>query len=727
MQSHAQGGTVLARVRALEAHAPPGPASASGSRSISAQQTPLASPDSTDAPTAAYLDSHHTTPTQRRASSSTASPQVASPDDDDDPPTALSNLANQPPVPSSSSPPSAHPSRPNSRSLSSAALAALADSPARPRPPIPPKNSARLSRASTYSSRSRSSSNGGLGGADGSTAGSAGHSRPVSAVLDDGALLAVTSTPSGLASSLANARPRPPSRSQASSRTNSSVYTPSTGALRSSGFLSSSEEGGMTTGGDSSWLGTPATTADYSSAAEGSPSLLPAGYKRQHPVPPLHFDQPSFSSSRTGAGIGLGPPPSRLDGLGIAFDSPSAGTGAHDPQSQPPSSSRPSFDGDGDFGRNLDRLSAFAQSLPSPLPGITTLSHAVGEWCGERAPDRDEAGQQGLGLRSSPAQLSPPDDRTLVVSTRPHAVLDAAAPPLPAPPPLLPVFAPRPREPSAQSTWTTSSVTSSRRPSLLHIPSGGFPSMGGALRSQASLDRLASPAATEGSEAYSPSMGEETDFMSTDVDADDDDDEDDSFGLMIRRAAAGGGAAAPAGYRSFAQPLTAESSFATSATASSSAASTSATPNSTRVVSGGGRGRADSLWNEDAPAWAVAAGAAGYGQFGVGGEPIHVMLGAPEEDVVDWSDRAIEKKELPAGTSLSPCLPSPLHGSSEPNPFPLFAETTHLILRRCRTPFQIAPLLSLAVPTLANGLVVLDISCVLLPLPTASLDALDSR
>ncbi|GAA5911602.1 hypothetical protein JCM8208_005688 [Rhodotorula glutinis] len=691
LQPH--GGSVLARVRALEAHAAePAPPVESGE--ITGPHTPPSSRAEISTPPKMQSDSQHATPTQRRLSS-TAAVRAPSPSDDYHP----ADLDAQPLVPSSSSPPttsrstSPQPTRPNSRSLSSAALAALADSPARPRPPIPPKNSARLSRASTYSSRSRSSSNGGPGGADGSTAGSAGHSRPVSAVLDDGALLAVTSTPSGLASSLAHARPRPLSRSQASSRTNSSVYTPSTGALRSSGFLSSSEEGGMTTGGDSSWLGTPATTADYSSAAENSPSLLPAGYKRQHHVPPLHFDQPRFASARNSGDLGLGPPPSRLDGLGIAFESPSAGgSGADDPHSQPTSGSRPSFDGDGDFGRNLDRLSAFAQSLPSPLPGITTRSHAVGEWSSDRAPARDESAQQGLSPRPSPVQPFPPDDRTLVMSTRSTPAHDASVPSLP-PPPLLPVFAPRPREPSAQSTWTTSSVTSSRRPSLLHIPSGGFPSVGGALRSQPSLDRLASPAVTEGSEAYYPSMGEETDFLSTDVDADEDDDEDDSFGLMVRRAAAGGGVA-PAGYRSFGQPLTAESSFATSATGSSSAASASATPNSMRVV-GSGRGRGNSLWNEDAPAWALEPGSVGAEEYGGGGGALHVMLGAPEEDVVDWSDRAIEKKELPT-------------------------ETTHLILRRCRTPFQIAPLLSLAVPTLAHGLVVLDISdCGLSEVPSA--------
>ncbi|GAA5926163.1 hypothetical protein JCM3775_005220 [Rhodotorula graminis] len=692
MSAHVQSGSVLARVRALEAAAP---VLAVESGEIRAPHTPPSSRDELGTPPKLQSDSQHATPTQRRLSSATAASRAPPPGVDSLP----ADLVDQPLEPSTSPlatsrSTSPQPVRPNSRSLSSAALAALADSPARPRPPIPPKSSARLSRASTYSSRSRSSSTGGPGGADGSTAGSAGHSRPASAVIDDGALLAVTSMPSGLASSLAHARPRPPSRSQASSRTNSSVYTPSTGALRSSGFLSSSEEGGMTTGGDSSWLGTPATTADYSSAAEGSPSLLPAGHKRQHHVPPLHFDQPSFATSRHGGGIGLGPPPSRLDGLGIAFESPSTRSVADEPQSQPTSGSRPSFDGDGDFARNLDRLSAFAQSLPSPLPGIMTASHAVGEWSSDRAPARDEAARQGLASRPSPTQPSPPDDRTLVMSTRSTAARDGASPSLPPPPPLLPVFAPRPREASAQSTWTTSSVASSRRPSLLHIPSGGFPSVGGALRSQPSLDRLASPAVTEGSEAYYPSMGEETDFLSTDVDADDDDDEDDSFGLMVRRAAAGGGGA-PASYRSFSQPLTAESSFATSATGSSSVAS--ATPNSTRVVGsgGGGRGRGNSLWNEDAPAWALEAGPVGYAHYGADGEPLQAMLGASEEDVVDWSDRAIEKHELPT-------------------------ETTHLVLRRCRTPFQIAPLLSLAVPTLAHGLVVLDISdCGMSEVPSA--------
>ncbi|BGP39457.1 hypothetical protein JCM10449v2_003407 [Rhodotorula kratochvilovae] len=576
---------------------------------------------------------------------------------------------------STSPTPAAHASY-KSRSLSTAALAALADSPARPRPPLPPKSAARISRASTYSSsgaRSRSSSVAGPP-ADGSTAGSTGHERPPSSVLDEGAVPAVTTTPAAAdpllsGSTLDQPRPRlaplsrTPSRSQASSRTSSGIYTPSTGALRgSSGFLSSSEEGGAGAATDadgSGWLGTPATTTGYSSAAEGSPSLVPGvgmgaiQGKRHHIVAPPQLEPPSMRSG----GIGLGfPPPQQqqhLEGLGIDFITPSSSSAGHSPQT----GTRLSFDGEGEFARDLARLSAFAQSLPSPLPGVAAPHSAVGEW-GERRRVEDERGT----LRPHAQAQALLDDHTLVL---PQAAADLAPPPPP-----LPVFAPalgpgpRARETSATSTWTTSSVSSSRRPSLLNIPS----SFGSG--AQLSVDRLASPATD--TEAY-PSMGEETDFLSTDADGEDDD-EDDSFGFL-RRARAGGSSAR---YQAFGAPLLGpESSFATGSSAPSGGA--------------GGTGRVNSLWNEDAPAWAFGA----LGAQGGGAEGMQLTVGAPEEDVVDWSGRAIEKKELPA-------------------------ETTHLILSRSRTPFQIAPLLTLTVPTLTHGLVVLDISeCGLSEVPSA--------
>lgn len=48
------------------------------------------------------------------------------------------------------------------------------------------------------------------------------------------------------------------------------------------------------------------------------------------------------------------------------------------------------------------------------------------------------------------------------------------------------------------------------------------------------------------------------------------------------------------------------------------------------------------------------------------------------------------------------------------------AETTHLVLNNCATPFEIAPLLTLTVPLLTHGLVVLDIGdCGLSEIPSA--------
>ncbi|GAA5942168.1 hypothetical protein JCM1841_000032 [Sporobolomyces salmonicolor] len=63
--------------------------------------------------------------------------------------------------------------------------------------------------------------------------------------------------------------------------------------------------------------------------------------------------------------------------------------------------------------------------------------------------------------------------------------------------------------------------------------------------------------------------------------------------------------------------------------------------------------------------------------------------------VVDWSESVIDPKALPS-------------------------DTTHLILARSKTPFQVAPLLALTVPNLAHGLVVLDIGeCRLTEVPSA--------
>ncbi|GAA6057360.1 hypothetical protein JCM3770_005725 [Rhodotorula araucariae] len=564
--------------------------------------------------------------------------------------------------------PSSSESASNARSLSSAALAALAESPARPRPLLPPKSAARQSRSSTHSSsgtRSRSSS------ASPPTEAHAERLAASMVEIEAGALPApslnttttiTTTAPAPDASSSALDEPRPrlapmsrtPTRSQASSRTSSGVYTPSTGALGgSSGFLSSSEDGGGGGGPGAGWLGTPATTAGYSSAAEGGSPLLAApggtgadGTPSKGPVQhaPVVATPPPFR----GPGF---PPPRRplLEGLGIDFAVPS---GTDTCSRQPRSNRRPSFDGEGEFARDLARLSAYAQSLPSPLPATPAAAAAIGEWS-ERG-----AGRPG----PVPALDDPP--------------AAAGAPSLPLTPLVLPVSAPavgsRTRETSAASTWTTSSVasSSSRRPSFLHHPFSSPPPQ---------------PAWT--STPASMSMGDETDFFSTDADADDDDDEDDSFGFSTLRRGGGGAA-----YRAFgAFPL---------------AGLAGAPVEGSRARAGPGPGgalRINSLWTEDAPAWAFGALGAldgygyGYGDFDRDGDGERMQLahGAPAEGVVDWSGRAIEKKELPA-------------------------ETTHLLLSRCRTPFQIAPLLTLAVPMLTRGLVVLDIrDCGLSEVPSA--------
>ncbi|GAA6008333.1 uncharacterized protein JCM10292_005536 [Rhodotorula paludigena] len=644
------------------------------------------------------------------------------------PPSAVdSPLLSTPSVSRSTSPTPAPPPA-SSRTLSSAALAALADSPvrARPRPPLPAKSAARppstrissaytdetsLSRATSPRSRASSAASSSLPSiANRSSVASIGHTGALLAEAAEEPSAPSPATPvppevEPAPSSLAQPRARPPlsttlsaPRTPSSSRASSAVYTPSSLANGSSWTRASS--GGFSTADDMAngsgfdWLtATPATTASYTSPSSSSqaspavPSQMSAGEdappfasSKRAPAVPLRLEPaslappslPTPAQAETLAGLGIGFPPSFASQL-------------------PPSSARPSFDGEGEFARELARLSAYAQSLPSPLPPLSAHSQLAPptEW-GELAP---------------PTATAAPttDDRTLVLpssTVRPASSGSRATEQAPSPVPALPLRletqnlapAPRPRrsaglrarEASGASSLYSNSPLAERQPSLLSIPAGA--SRAPILRGQPSLDQLMSPGGmtTDGESFPYPhgfAYGETTDFVeTTDVDAteDDEDDEDESFGLP--RPALRGSRAPQVPMPAFAGGHGAFSSLE----APSSQESSLVLP-SPAIEKAQAGGTASSLWGHDEPAWL------GLGIGMNAGADVEPVV----EDVVDWSGKAIDRKELPPAT-------------------------THLILSRCTTPFEIAPLLTLAIPTLLHGLVVLDLgSCGLSEVPSA--------
>ncbi|GAA5837625.1 hypothetical protein JCM11251_002028 [Rhodosporidiobolus azoricus] len=501
----------------------------------------------------------------------------------------------------------------------------------------------------------------------------------------------------------------------------------------------------------SEWA-TPATTADFSPA----PSSVAAGARRADESPELSMAEgESAAAGPPARKRGSKPPPPALqlepaslappfqnrlarteidlDGLGISYDHPlpSALVLPPTPAGMAAGGGRPSFDGEGDFQSNLDRLSLFAASLPSPYPpALAPSMHSPLAGAPQIPPfaRRERAGtgdsvdrlsrpSVSAGSGAGALGLGPPptagqqDDRTLILapfasSSRPASLAMADDEPLPPAPPL--PFAREPRPPRQREFSTTStaassirSASSSRRPSLLHLP-----------RTNPSYASLRGGVAPNDSEAYL-SGPDETDFLSTD------DDEESSFNLLRRandgrrflgfsefggrNSGSGSGGEGFSGFSSaigqagaFGSP---DTSFATGTTRTSFASSAGG------PRPGAGLQRESSagsgLWNEDVPAMPFLPpgpnGSIGFGlEGGTGdGSGLHFVMNVPEEDVVDWSGKGIEKKELPA-------------------------ETTHLILSRCTTPFQIAPLLTVTVPLLTHGLVVLDIShCGLSEVPSA--------
>ncbi|BGP15516.1 hypothetical protein JCM10213_006584 [Rhodosporidiobolus nylandii] len=636
-------------------------------------------------------------------------------------------------VPVSSTPPFSLPSsRPTSpdltapRSLSSTALAAVADTPPRSRPRLPPKSTARgsaslsiyldtlassldetCSRPNSVASSTLSAKAEGVSlaanGSNGSGQPQIPTAPPLAATPDPTSQVirkvpSLTTTPAPLpsidqssvsalagrpafppsafvtpAAGLAHPRPRPavgrtPALSVAgstgSSRPSSGAFSPHFSGYhdgRNSIFSSEGTHGHDSSGAVSDWTkdaaATPATTADYTpdlaaspqQVQEATPEGLPAKKRASKPAT-LQLSPESLAPTQRQKG----PHTALFEGLGIDLDPPSA-------------VSRASFDGEGDFDRELARVSLFAASLASPIASTPALAESPTDggiglssgWTGGRTLSVPGAGRDGLGLSLHHSSL---DDRTLVLSARDDVEHTPAFP--------VGIRPPRDREQSAASvvtSTTTSSVSSavpSRRPSQLNLlrPKISHPS----LRSPPSLDRLAA------SESEAFSQNDETDFAS---------DEDDSYGLPSHGGPRFLGFSEFGSYASSSGgPISSpETSFVVDSGVGSRSSyrASSLSRETSRTGSG--------LWNEDVPSLPYLPGESG----------LQVVMNVAEEDMVDWRGKAIEKKELPPAT-------------------------THLMLSGCTTPFQIAPLLTVTVPLLTHGLVVLDIGdCGLSEIPSA--------
>lgn len=200
----------------------------------------------------------------------------------------------------------------------------------------------------------------------------AAHARPRAGTTSASAAAAA---PHGTQS--AQGTPRFSEAGSSSSRASSSVFTPSSGALRNSGY---------------SEIGTDWGRTSVSGSEKGTPNLrqrepegsVEAGEwdaeARRVPLPLLPPPSPAvgnLSFLRTRGGSHTGAPA----GLSINMDAPgarelvmgmeSAGLGIEGLYTA--SASSPFVTGDGDLDRELRAYSAFARSLPSPLPAKSAL------------------------------------------------------------------------------------------------------------------------------------------------------------------------------------------------------------------------------------------------------------------------------------------------------------------------------------------------------------------
>ncbi|GAA5991816.1 hypothetical protein JCM10908_002218 [Rhodotorula pacifica] len=442
-----------------------------------------------------------------------------------------------------------------------------------------------------------------------------------SPVLDSSATSTATTPTLG---GLSHPRPRPQLASASSTTTRISTASSSAGSSpypsRRSGAFYTDDSDWTGAGGrdglqSSSALETPATTVDFSASPPSSPSVEDRVKLRPAPLP---LEEKSSGS-----------PNAALAGLGLDFLAPPSSSSLG-----PDLSARTSFDDDDDLDRNMDLISQFAQTFPSPFPGLLSSE--------------------------SPSALfeAITQDRTLVVPDASSASSSRRRSQATELVPRIPTGLVRP------PTMTSASVPTS--PTLAKPRFG--PARSNLTPPQDSVERLASPAPSLSGRVAA--FESETDLFSTDAqtdadhDGDDYDEGEDSFSLYPhdvsrrQRERSASSSLEPPSSSRFIQRAPPQIDFESFAAAIQ------------------GSGDRAGLWSEDLPNWEGA-------------------LPRPGDGVVDWTECRLERQALPANT-------------------------THLILARCQTPLQIAPLLTSSISSLSQTLVVLDIgSCGLSEIPSA--------
>ncbi|GAA5884380.1 hypothetical protein JCM16303_003661 [Sporobolomyces ruberrimus] len=602
------------------------------------------------------------------------------------------------------------------RSISSTTLASSGGTPSprrasTSRPPLPRKNSARSSigdlrnsLTSTPSSSQTSRSN----GADPSEpervvrkvpsftmtppSHRASSSTPTSSISS---ALPIASTPS-TPQDLSFARPRPtnraPSLSQAGSTTSSRismVSENSSSGLRNSQVSFQSPD--MTEEGFSC-----RTSSVYVESEGNHPSRV-EGEKEEEPVVEVRQTQPQRRPSLACQGS-YGPKP-----VGIAtlhLDTSSIDKHPSPPTGIPPTAALAGLAGlgigweEGDLQSNLDELSRYAKSLPSPVPSPLPLQ---GGQEGEESPlDRWEGSRNGR-------------EGNLVVPSVGGGGGESI-PPVP-PTPNLAASSTSSSETSTPVTNTirTRSRSASRsrqqqitkKPSLVDLAASSssspyFGARSGKNRSEplppppplpvatSTKGRERERSSTQDSESYL-SM-DDTDFLETD-----DEEGSRSFGKSIRFRSfiADSGNRGRVGGDQSIGSLT-ESSNGYYGVGIGGRKSASGTQSGEAIDGFSGQDLGAALWNSDLA---------------------RVMVDDEEGEeavqrILDWSGKPIQMAEVPTNT-------------------------THLILARTLTPLLVAPLLNVTIPKLAHNLVVLDISsCGLAEIPSAlssciSLEELD--
>lgn len=338
--------------------------------------------------------------------------------------------------------------------------------------------------------------------------------------------------------------------SSASSSANSSPYP----NRRSGAYFTDESDW---TGGPSSALETPSTTADYSASASSSPQT-PASKPKTRP-PPLPLDAPSSDPPASTAG----PATAALAGLGLDFLSPPTGITIN-------SSTRTSFD-EVNLDRGLERLSQFASTLPSPYPPVKTETAL-------HPPVTTSGGGAATMCKVSTEAL----DRQV----------DRGVPPVP----------PLPSQVGLAQAFPGPTTSQSRR----NLPSLGVTTStpGADAVTSDPFEKLISPAVSVA--GRTAACESETDFFSTDADLDGqtdpdeyDDAEEDSFSVRPAAGSTTGGSSTPG--------LLAQSSSSLAlaprpqAFVRASSAPAEETGGSMRGGAAGDVGLG--LWNEDVPNW----------------------------------------------------------------------------------------------------------------------------